>query len=74
MYLQSFAGLLEDDDISEVITNIREDVADQCISNYLPPQSLEEQWDVEGQWHHYCRRMRCYSVGEASSGQAFQSN
>ena len=40
--------LLEDDDISEVITNVREDVADQCISNYLPPQSLEEQWDVEG--------------------------
>lgn len=40
--------LLEDDDISEVITNVREDVADQCISNYVPPQSLEEQWDIEG--------------------------
>ena len=40
--------LLEDDYISEVITNVRQDVADQCISNYLPPQSLEEQWDIEG--------------------------
>ena len=40
--------LLEDDDISDVITNVRQDVADQCISNYLPPQSLEEQWDIEG--------------------------
>ena len=40
--------LLEDDDISDVITNVRQDVADQCIRNYLPPQSLEEQWDIEG--------------------------
>ena len=40
--------LLEDDDISDVITNVRQDVADQCISNYIPPQSLEEQWDIEG--------------------------
>lgn len=40
--------LLEDEDISEVITNVREDVVDQCISSYIPPQSLEEQWDIAG--------------------------
>ena len=40
--------LLEDDDISDIITNVRADVADQCISNYVPFQSLEEQWDIEG--------------------------
>jgi len=40
--------LLEDDDISDVITNVRGDVIDQCISTYIPPMSIEEQWDVEG--------------------------
>jgi preprotein translocase subunit SecA len=40
--------LLEDDDISDIITNVRVDVIDQCISNYVPPMSLEEQWDVPG--------------------------
>jgi preprotein translocase subunit SecA len=40
--------LLEDDDISDIITNVRVDVTDQCISNYVPPMSLEEQWDIPG--------------------------
>jgi preprotein translocase subunit SecA len=38
--------LLEDADISDVITNVRVDVVDTCISRYIPPQSLEEQWDI----------------------------
>ena len=40
--------LLEDDDISDVITNIRKDVAEQCISSFIPPMSVEEQWDISG--------------------------
>ena len=40
--------LLQDGDISDVITNVREDVMCQCISNFIPPQSLEEQWDISG--------------------------
>ncbi len=40
--------LLEDDDISEVITNVRADVVHQIIDNFIPPQSLEEQWDIDG--------------------------
>jgi preprotein translocase subunit SecA len=40
--------LLVDEDISEVITHVREDVVDSCISGFVPPQSLEEQWDIEG--------------------------
>ena len=40
--------LLVDEDISQVITNVREDVVDSCISGFIPPQSLEEQWDIEG--------------------------
>ena len=40
--------LLQDGDISDVITNVREDVIHQCISNFISPQSLEEQWDISG--------------------------
>jgi preprotein translocase subunit SecA len=40
--------LLEDGDISDVITHVREDVVTQSMNMFIPPQSLEEQWDVEG--------------------------
>jgi preprotein translocase subunit SecA len=40
--------LLESDDIAETITAIRTDVVGDIISGYIPPQSLEEQWDVPG--------------------------
>jgi len=42
-------GLLEEDhDISETITAIRESVLSNLFSLYIPPQSVEEQWDVHG--------------------------
>jgi len=40
--------LLEDGDISEIISSVRVDVIERCISTYVAPMSLEEQWDVEG--------------------------
>jgi preprotein translocase subunit SecA len=40
--------LMSSDDISEVIANIRQDVLQNAISSYIPPQSLAEQWDVAG--------------------------
>ncbi len=40
--------LLEDEDISNIITSVREDVVTQAIDSHIPPMSLEEQWDVEG--------------------------
>ncbi|MFT5482417.1 MAG: preprotein translocase subunit SecA [Halieaceae bacterium] len=40
--------LLTVDDISETIALIRGDVVNAVIDNYMPPQSLEEQWDVAG--------------------------
>jgi len=40
--------LLEDGDISEIITNVREDVVNRVVDSFIPPQSLEEQWDIEG--------------------------
>ncbi|MDM3871762.1 preprotein translocase subunit SecA [Porticoccus sp. W117] len=40
--------LLESDDISDVIDSVREDVVNDVISAHIPPESLEEQWDIAG--------------------------
>ncbi|MDG1494321.1 MAG: preprotein translocase subunit SecA [Porticoccaceae bacterium] len=40
--------LLEDGDISDVITHVRADVVTQSMDMFIPPQTLEEQWDIEG--------------------------
>jgi len=40
--------LMEADDISDVIETMREDVVNDHISLYIPPQSIEEQWDIPG--------------------------
>ena len=40
--------LLEDEDISEIIENIREDVVNGTIDDYITPGSLDEQWDISG--------------------------
>jgi len=40
--------LLDVADVSETIISIREDVLKTVIDNHIPPQSLEEMWDVPG--------------------------
>jgi len=40
--------LMDVDDISEHIDSMREEVVNQAIDQYVPPESLEEQWDVAG--------------------------
>ena len=40
--------LLDEGDISETIEAIREDVVSGVVDEYVPPQSLEEMWDVDG--------------------------
>ncbi len=40
--------LMASDDISDVISNVRHDVVNRCIDQFIAPQSLEEQWDIEG--------------------------
>ncbi len=40
--------LMAQSDISETIKAIREDVVNGVIDQYIPPHSLDEQWDVEG--------------------------
>jgi preprotein translocase subunit SecA len=39
---------MEAEDVSETIASMREEVLDRVISTHIPPQSLEEQWDVPG--------------------------
>lgn len=36
------------EDISDMIIAIREDVVEAFISQYVPPMSMEEQWDIAG--------------------------
>ena len=35
-------------DLSEAIQAIRHDVIEDLIDDYVPPQSIEDQWDIEG--------------------------
>jgi preprotein translocase subunit SecA len=40
--------IMASDDVSETIEALREDVVNTMITTYVPPGSLEEQWDVKG--------------------------
>jgi preprotein translocase subunit SecA len=44
--------ILASEDVREIIQAIRKDVVDAAISQYIPPQSLPEQWDVSGLEQH----------------------
>lgn len=45
---QQRAELLAEEDVHGAIEAIFDDVIDNAISRFIPPESLEEQWDVEG--------------------------
>ncbi len=40
--------LMDVEDISETISSLRHDVLEELINSSIPPESLEEQWDVQG--------------------------
>src|SRR5690554_7848769 len=40
--------VMASNDISEMVDTIRADVVDALISEFIPPQSMPEQWDVAG--------------------------
>ncbi|WP_092387356.1 preprotein translocase subunit SecA [Halopseudomonas salegens] len=44
--------ILAADDVSDTIQAIREDVVSDAVSQHIPPQSMPEQWDVEGLENH----------------------
>jgi preprotein translocase subunit SecA len=45
---QQRRDLMAADDISETIEGLRDEVVFDVFAQYIPPQSLEEQWDVAG--------------------------
>ncbi|MBL4826162.1 MAG: preprotein translocase subunit SecA [Spongiibacteraceae bacterium] len=45
---QQRSELLESDSIREMIDTIRADVIESVVVDYIPLQSLEEQWDIAG--------------------------
>jgi len=40
--------LMETDDVSETVNALWQDVINEVIDGFIPPQSLEEQWDIAG--------------------------
>ena len=40
--------LMETDDITDIVDAVRHDVVNSLISEYMPPGSLDEQWDIPG--------------------------
>lgn len=42
------AEIMESDDISDMVNVFWDDVIDQVVDGFIPPQSIEEQWDIEG--------------------------
>ena len=44
--------LMEANDISDIITEIRKDVVNNLITQYIPPKTMEEQWDITGLEDH----------------------
>jgi preprotein translocase subunit SecA len=40
--------LMDIDDVSEIVDAIRRDILGDLISEYMPPGSLDEQWDIPG--------------------------
>ena len=40
--------ILEDEDVSAVVVNMREDVLGSLIDLHIPPGSMDEQWDLPG--------------------------
>ncbi len=40
--------LLDADNIRDTITAIRADIVNDLVQSYIPPQSIEDQWDIPG--------------------------
>ena len=45
---QQRRDLMVAEDISETIEGLREEVVLNLVAEYVPPQSIEEQWDIQG--------------------------
>ncbi len=41
-------SLMSEEDISDTVANLRHQVVNNVIDTYIPPQSMDEQWDIPG--------------------------
>lgn len=48
--------LMNAEDISEMITDMREEIIHDCVDAHIPDNSLPEQWDIQG-LHAECMRL-----------------
>ncbi len=46
------SDIMAADDISEIVTAIREDVVNNMITLYIPPKTMVDQWDIAGLEEH----------------------
>jgi preprotein translocase subunit SecA len=53
--------LMKSDDISEMITDMREEVIHDCVDAHIPDNSLPEQWDAQG-LHAECNRLFALNI------------
>ncbi|WP_027147077.1 preprotein translocase subunit SecA [Methylobacter marinus] len=44
--------LMAAENVSDIISAIRRDVVNNVITQYIPPKTMEEQWDIEGLEDH----------------------
>ena len=40
--------LMSNDDVTEMLDGMRDEVTSQIVDRFIPPQSIPEQWDLEG--------------------------
>ncbi|ARC87237.1 preprotein translocase subunit SecA [Rhodovulum sp. MB263] len=40
--------IMEADDLSDIVQDMRQEVIDELVETYIPPRSYADQWDVEG--------------------------
>ena len=40
-------SLLDNDDVSETIADLRAEVVNTLVDQFVPPESLQEQWDAK---------------------------
>ncbi len=45
---QQRTEIMSDEDIAEVITGLRDEVVSGLVAGFVPPESVEEQWDLPG--------------------------
>lgn len=43
--------ILESDEVTDIIAHMQDSVLEQVFDQYLPPESMEEQWDMAGLEH-----------------------